>query len=131
MPTKEELVNKKIGKTIAKKRKIAGFSQEEVAEHLGLGNEAVSRIERGVVAPSVYRLYEFADMFECGIETFLIEGSRRPTDQVEYMTQLLSKLSSADRQLIIATMERFAKRLARKGVNNTQREESDDSQFLL
>ena len=47
--TKEALVNKRIGKTIARKRKIAGFTQQEVAEHFIMGNEAFSRIERGLV----------------------------------------------------------------------------------
>ncbi|WP_038484487.1 helix-turn-helix domain-containing protein [Collimonas arenae] len=123
MPTKEELINTKIGKTVAKKRKIAGFTQEEVAEHLGIGNEAFSRIERGLVSPGIFKLYEMADMFECGVETFLIEGSRRPTDQVEYMTKLLSNVPTTDRQLIIGMVEKLARRFARKDSKAQQKEE--------
>lgn len=110
---REVLVDKKIGKTIAKKRKIAGYTQEAVGERLGIGSEAFSRIERGLVSPGLYKLYELADMFECGVETFLIEGSRRPSDQVEYLMQLMKPLSPLDRQLIIGIIERLAKRLAK------------------
>jgi transcriptional regulator with XRE-family HTH domain len=110
---KEELVNKKIGRTIAKKRNAAGYTQEQVAERLGIGNEAFSRIERGLVSPGIFKLYEMAELFECGVETFLIEGSRRPTDQAEHMSQMLSRLSAPDRQLVTGIVERLSRRLER------------------
>ncbi|WP_244141533.1 helix-turn-helix domain-containing protein [Burkholderia gladioli] len=110
----EELVNKTIGKTIAKKRNAAGYTQEQVAEHLGIGNEAFSRIERGLVSPGIFKLYEMAELFECGVETFLIEGSRRPTDQAEHMSQMLSRLSAPDRQMVVGIVEKLAVRLEKK-----------------
>ena len=111
MTTRDQLINKRLGRVIAKKRRVAGFTQEEVAEELGIGNEALSRIERGVNGPSVDKLYVMANMFQCGIESFLIEGSRRSTDQAEYMDQLLKKLQPTDRQLVVAIVEKLCKRL--------------------
>ena len=108
--TKEELVNQRLGKTIARRRKAAGFTQDEVAERLGIGKEAFSRIERGIAGASVYRLFELADMFECGVESFLIEGSRRVTEQVELIDRHISGLSMADRQLMVQIVERLARR---------------------
>ena len=108
--TKEELVNQRLGKTIAKRRKGAGFTQDEVAERLAIGKEAFSRIERGIAGASVYRLFELADMFECGVETFLIEGSRRVTEQVELIDRHISSLSTADRQLVVQIVDRLARR---------------------
>jgi transcriptional regulator with XRE-family HTH domain len=122
----EEAVNRKIGRTLAKKRKAAGYTQEQVAERLGIGNEAFSRIERGLVSPGLYKLYEMAEMFECGVETFLIEGSRRPTDQVEYMQQLMGKLSAPDRQLIVGIVEKLAVRLGKE-----PRKSRNDSEFFV
>lgn len=78
MATKEELINRKIGKIIARKRKAAGLTQEEVAEHLEIGTEAFSRIERGLNSAGILKLYLLADMFGCGVESFFVEGSRRP-----------------------------------------------------
>ncbi|MBR8071299.1 helix-turn-helix transcriptional regulator [Burkholderia cenocepacia] len=116
----EELVNRKIGKTIAKKRKAAGFTQEQVAERLGIGNEAFSRIERGLVSPGIFKLYELADLFGCGVETFLIEGSRRSTDQAEHLERLVSKLSAPDRQLIVGIVERLSLRLAKESRSDSE-----------
>jgi transcriptional regulator with XRE-family HTH domain len=109
--TTEELVNQRLGKTIARRRKFAGFTQDEVAERLDIGKEALSRLERGIAGASVYRLFELADMFECGVETFLIEGSRRTTEQVELIDRLISTLSMPDRQLIVQIVERLVRRL--------------------
>lgn len=115
MATKqEEAVNRKIGRTIATKRKAAGYTQEEVAERLQIGNEAFSRIERGLVSPGIFKLYEMAEMFECGVETFLIEGSRRPIDQAGHLQQMLAKLSAADRQMIVGIVETLSLRLGGK-----------------
>jgi len=116
--TNEELVNERLGKTIARRRKAAGFTQDEVAERLDIGKESLSRLERGIAGASVYRLFELADMFECGVETFLIEGSRRVTEQVELIDRHISTLSLADRQLIVQIIERLARRFkvdAKKG----------------
>ncbi|RKP51753.1 helix-turn-helix domain-containing protein [Pararobbsia silviterrae] len=110
----EELVSRKIGKTIAKKRKAAGYTQEQVAEHLGIGNEAFSRIERGLVSPGIFKLYELAELFQCGVETFLIEGSGRPTDQAEHLQLLMSRLSGPDRQMIVGIVERLSARLGKE-----------------
>nr|WP_249183358.1 helix-turn-helix transcriptional regulator [Burkholderia cenocepacia] len=120
MSKQEELVNRKIGKTIAKKRKAAGFTQEQVAERLGIGNEAFSRIERGLVSPGIFKLYELADLFGCGVETFLIEGSRRSTDQAEHLERLVSKLSAPDRQLIVGIVERLSLRLAKESRSDSE-----------
>ena len=101
----------KIGKTIARKRKVAGCTQEEVAEYLGIGSEAFSRIERGLVSPGITKLYAMAEMFECGIETFFVEGSRRPADQAEHLMRMLNSLSASDRALIVEIIEKLTRRL--------------------
>ena len=108
--TKEGLVNERLGKTIARRRKAAGFTQDQVAERLDIGKEALSRLERGIAGASVYRLLELADLFECGVETFVIEGSRRVTEQLELIDRAIKGLSTADRQLIVQIVERLARR---------------------
>jgi transcriptional regulator with XRE-family HTH domain len=106
----EKLVNQRLGKAIANRRNAAGFTQEEVAERLEIGKEAFSRIERGVTGASVYRLLELADMFKCGVEAFVIEGSRRQIDQVELIGRFINGLSAADREIVVVIVERLARR---------------------
>jgi transcriptional regulator with XRE-family HTH domain len=42
-----------VGLAIARQRMLRGLTQEQVAEQLGIGGEAVSRIERGIVMPNI------------------------------------------------------------------------------
>jgi transcriptional regulator with XRE-family HTH domain len=44
-----------IGRAIAKHRLESGLRQEQVVELIEIGNEAVSRMERGLVMPTVAR----------------------------------------------------------------------------
>ena len=102
-----------VGQAIARQRGRSGLTQEEVAERLGVGNEAVSRIERGIVMPNIERLVELASIFGCEAADLLTEASMRPEDQARRIYDLLSTLGSADRELIIGLVEGLAERLAR------------------
>ncbi len=100
-----------VGQAIAKQRIRKGLTQEQVAERLHIGNEAVSRIERGIVIPNIARLLEFAAIFECGVAELLTEVSPHPDDQTRRLHDLLSTLSPHDRQLIMDVVERLANHL--------------------
>lgn len=103
-----------VGRAIAKQRIACNLTQEIVAERLGIGLEAVSRMERGVVIPTVVRLFELADIFECDAADLLTEASSRSSDQASHLNRLLSRLSSADRTLLLEVFERLSTRLTRR-----------------
>ncbi|MCZ4063954.1 helix-turn-helix domain-containing protein [Oxalobacter aliiformigenes] len=69
---KEKAIAQAVGKAIAKKRMEKGLTQENVAEKLNIGYEAVSRIERGIVTPNIARLVELAEIFDCEIDELLM-----------------------------------------------------------
>jgi len=108
-----EQLAKSVGKAIGRQRNQAGFTQEQVAEHLSIGMEAVSRMERGIVVPTVVRLAELAQLFDCELADFLRETSNRPTEQGIVLSQQLARLDDADRTLLLETVERLVERLAR------------------
>ncbi|EPW8903519.1 helix-turn-helix domain-containing protein [Pseudomonas sp. GD04087] len=99
------------GKAIAKHRIRMGLTQEEVGVRLGIGNEAVSRIERGLRKPNIERLIEFASIFECDLAELLTEMSPRTTEQSARIHDLLAPLAPEDRQLVMEIVERLADRL--------------------
>jgi transcriptional regulator with XRE-family HTH domain len=103
-----------VGQAIARHRVASNLTQEQVAEQLGIGNEAVSRMERGLVMPTVARLMELADIFGCHASDLLTEASNRSSDQARHVTHLLAKLDSRDRAMIVDVVERLATRLARR-----------------
>lgn len=102
-----------VGQAIARQRVRCQLSQEQIAERLGIGSEAVSRIERGVVMPNVERLVELATIFGCETADLLTEGSSRPEDQARKLYDLLSPLALDDRALVMDMVERLVTRLNR------------------
>lgn len=103
-----------VGRAIAGQRLRSKLSQEQVAERLGIGNEAVSRIERGVVMPNIERLVELAEIFGCEAAELLTEASARPEDQARRLHSLLSTLDDEDRKFVMGMVERLVERLARR-----------------
>lgn len=99
------------GQAIARHRKRRGLTQDDVAELLGIGNEAVSRIERGLRKPNIERLMEFATIFDCDVAELLTEASLWAVDQAGRIQDLLEPLTVADRQLLVEMLERLAERL--------------------
>ena len=94
-------LNQEIGRRIATQRQKAGMTQEAVAEALGIGNEAVSRLERGTVAASVPRLMELAALFGCRTGDFFMEQSVLLSEQSSEITELLSRISPEARRFVL------------------------------
>jgi len=107
-----EQLKQKVGRAIARHRQACNLTQEQVAERLGIGNEAMSRIERGLVMPNVARLLELATVFQCDASDLLTEASTRSIDQSHYLERLLATLTSQDRELVVEMVEKLVTRLA-------------------
>lgn len=63
-------LQQKIGQGIAKYRKAAGLTQEQLAAKLHVAHETVSRMERGVSMPSVKTLHRIADALGVEVQEF-------------------------------------------------------------
>jgi transcriptional regulator with XRE-family HTH domain len=71
----------------------------------------VSRIERGITMPTVQRLVELAEIYQCGIDELLIASSTRNSDQAELISQVLQTLPETDRPMVVNVVQKIAERL--------------------
>lgn len=110
-----------IGQRIAGKRQDAGLTQEDAAERLGIGNEAVSRIERGVAAPTLSRLFDFAELYACRVDHLLVESSDRESDQAAAIATQLSGLAREDRALVSRVVDQLVSHLRKKPADKRKR----------
>ncbi|WP_440532080.1 helix-turn-helix domain-containing protein [Variovorax sp. YR566] len=101
----ETTLAKAVGTALGQSRAAAGFTQEQAAEALGIGAEAVSRIERGVVIPSLPRLTEFAELYNCPVESLLGKAAAQPTGLALTIAGMLGNLGRADRQFVYSLIE--------------------------
>lgn len=116
----EDRFAKALGSAMGARRSASGLSQEELAELLSIGSEAVSRMERGVVVPSLRRLVHFADVVGCGVDELLLGSSSRPHDQARWLAEQLEKLSAGDRDFLLALIEQLCSRLDPKFSENSR-----------
>jgi transcriptional regulator with XRE-family HTH domain len=63
---------KLFGKNLRTIRESKGFTQEQLANELGLEIFQISRIERGVINTSIYTLYQVSTFFDIDIKEFFI-----------------------------------------------------------
>lgn len=104
---KNQQLMKTVGRAIAKYRQAAGLTQAQLAEILGIGNDAVSRMERGNTVPTLLRLLELSEIFQCEMADLITESSNRSIDQARMLEQLLNQLNSEDRAELISLLQQM------------------------
>lgn len=114
MEIDKQFFAKQLGSNIAKYRQNSQLTQEQLAEKLDIGNEAISRIERGVAMPSLMRLVEFANVFQCSVADLLQKNNSTSKDEIAYLDHLLNGLDKSDRAFIITLVEKTAEHLKSK-----------------
>lgn len=66
-----------LGSRIAERRRVLGLTQGQVAVHMGVSPQAVSKWERGLACPDLVFLDDLAELLDIGLEELLI-GNHSP-----------------------------------------------------
>lgn len=61
--------------------------------------------------PTIARLVELTNVFQCEASYLLIEASNRFGDQAHYLSKLLSRLDGLDQEMVLAMVEKLVARL--------------------
>lgn len=89
-----------LGKKIRARRKELGMTQEDLADRLGLGHQALSRIEQGKMAPKMDRLPLIARNLKCTVaDLFRVEGDGS-SSYSHRIDDLLAGLSNRKKEFI-------------------------------
>ena len=67
------VIKKSLSQVIKNHREAKGYTQEFVAESLGVSRQAVSKWEKGTTEPSTSNLFALAKLFDMSIEEFMKE----------------------------------------------------------
>jgi transcriptional regulator with XRE-family HTH domain len=92
---------KNVGQAITHFRKKANLTQAKVAEHLGIEPATVSRIETGVISPTLERLEQFGQMFNCPIAVFFRDVTDDAESTAYTLADMLRPLNKDQRKLIV------------------------------
>lgn len=58
--------------------------------------------------PTIPRLMQLADIFQCQLSELVTEASHRAEDQAAHLRRLLVPLDSADRAMVIDVVEKLS-----------------------
>jgi transcriptional regulator with XRE-family HTH domain len=103
--TIKKKTNKSAGKNIRTLRHEHGWSQEDVANRLGISIPAFSKIETGVTDINLSRLQQIANIFEVSVVNLLsLEYTEEPSTQDLSLSIIQKKLT--DRETEITNLQR-------------------------
>ena len=71
------MLQKKLGRRIAELRRSQKLTQEQMAEALGCSVEFISLVERGVNAPSVASLADYARILKVDVRELFTFGDKK------------------------------------------------------
>jgi transcriptional regulator with XRE-family HTH domain len=70
---------RRLGENIAARRRARKWTQEELAERLGVASETISRFERGATLPSLLSLHRLGEVLKAPVAGLLVESSCQAT----------------------------------------------------
>lgn len=107
----------RLGRNIAQSRKSAGRTQAEIAEKANIDNVSLSRIERGIVTPSISTLNKIANALNEPIGK-LFDGATSQTVSISNsIAVLLEKLPDEDRLFLLQQIQQWTDKLSKKNSN--------------
>lgn len=102
--TKRELDPGKVkfGAFVQKHRKAMGYTQQELAEKMGITLKSVSYIECGLTYPSQENIFKLAEILDMSLDEFVFSRTRF-NDMLDMgeINNLLNNLSADDQEMVI------------------------------
>ena len=83
---------KKTGNLLRELRKTFGFTQEQVAEKLGVSGRTISRWETGAYMPDISMLVDIAEMYDVDVRE-IIDGERKDENMNSEVKEVAEKMA--------------------------------------
>ena len=103
-----------VGGNIAERRKDFGWTQEVLAEKMGINQESLSRMEKGRIAPKLERLPVIAEILNCTVIDLFRTSGERMDERAETIVDIIRPLSDDDQKWVVDTMAQMIMRMRRK-----------------
>ena len=92
---------KSVGNAIARQRKLAKMTQSQTAEKLGIEKETLSRMETGVISPTLTRLEQLGKIFGCPVRQFLWHERGDEQTKADTIADMIRTLPEERRGLVV------------------------------
>ncbi len=103
---KTTTLKERVGNVISQKRKMLGLTQAQLAEKIGIEQESLSRIEKGVTGLKFSRLESLSYALECTVADFFRNDQNSKEEVFSIMRERIEKLSQSEAKFFIEVMEK-------------------------
>lgn len=86
---------------IQQKRRLLGLTQDALAEKLGIGQQSLSRMERGMMAPKFERLSDIAAVLHCSVAELFMDSSLPESNESVIIVDILQGLTRDERRALL------------------------------
>lgn len=98
-----------VGMAIAVRRKTKGMTQAQVAEIMGVEKETISRMENGVISPTLPRLQQIADILECSPSDLFRAAPANAAEHAQSIGEMIQGLPDNERMLVVSFVSEVVK----------------------
>lgn len=109
----DELASR-LGKRIAMRRKSLAWTQDDLAERMGVDAETISRFERGAHLPSLPTLERLALALRVDVGELLSRRGPAKADDVAALAAWLDGLPVEDRKFVLSTARNCCEHLRKR-----------------
>lgn len=104
--TNIEQLKKDFGRYIQKHRKSKGYTQQDLADLLGITSKSVSCTERGETFPAYENIFRMSQVLDMSLDEFVFGHSRfNNTICISEINDMLTELSQAEQGMIIGILK--------------------------
>jgi transcriptional regulator with XRE-family HTH domain len=102
-----------VGALIAGRRKAKGLTQAQLAELMDVEKETVSRMETGVISPTLTRLAQLAKLLDCQISDLIQAHSAETVEQATSLLSRMEQLSDEQQTLMMQLLGKLVTSLGK------------------
>jgi transcriptional regulator with XRE-family HTH domain len=121
IPEEDTRLAARIGPAIAERRRALGLTQLRFAEMISLGQEAVSRMERGERGVSAQRLQKICIVLNCSVDELLQQGPKTDDDKkdqhVAAVSVAMRDLTNDERLAVVKIVQQVSDVLKQQRLN--------------
>ena len=107
-------LNRQLGILLQQRRRALGWSQLQLAGHLGLQSMTISRIERGIQMPSLRKLAEICRALRVPLSRMIRDAEGGGRDEKATLQEIIADLDTQDRDFVLDLAARCARQLRAK-----------------
>ncbi len=108
-------IRRSFGRYIQKHRKLHGYTQQQLADLLGVTSKTISCTERGETFPAHENIFRLAKLLNMSLDEFVF-GCSCPQDELNIaeINEMLSELDGEGRRLISETVKTMCEMMTKR-----------------